>query len=428
MPNFIKKSATILPQKVKNSGSLSSLHSKRMTQAISKADDKSIETFNLETKTVGVSPVTNLDEIKTKNPDGTIKEATGFDKQGNEVYKYSYEYDENGDLVSIRKIEYTNNTNTINYYKDGKTSKKIITNNTTGKTLSQIDYDETGMPVHIYTYEYDNNGELVSSTFEDSIQKISQTTYYKDGEIIKFPNLIATLGNLKNGGLDDFNYFDYGDTKRLSESLSEVLSEQDIKDINEAIATSVKYAGAGSGKAVAAVAVTLITELKKRGIMLPYYYGGGHADFALGVNGNLGSDVVPSGGQKRYKKSFDCSGFVRWCIEMAGINCPGLPAGSFRGYGERISSVEELKPGSLLDGEEHVVMVVDKYTDENGTWHIICAESTGDNAENAEYDSSHYTKTPADHEGGVMLTDKSESEISGYTKVDMDSYYEQNKK
>ena len=129
MSNFIKKSATILPQKVKNSGSLSSLHSKRMTQAISKADDKSIETFNLETKTVGVSPVTNLDEIKTKNPDGTIKEATGFDKQGNEVYKYSYGYDENGDLVSIRKIEYTNNTNTINYYKDGKTSKKIVTNN-----------------------------------------------------------------------------------------------------------------------------------------------------------------------------------------------------------------------------------------------------------------------------------------------------------
>lgn len=177
------------------------------------------------------------------------------------------------------------------------------------------------------------------------------------------------------------------------------------------------------------MAVTLITELKKRGIMLPYYFGGGHADFELGVNGNLGSDVNITGGQKRYKKSFDCSGFVRWCIEVAGIECPSTGADGYISYGNSIYSYEELKAGSLLANSEHVVMVVDKYTDKDGNNHIICAESTGDYAKEAKYNPEEYIGVPADYEGGVILTDKKLSDISTtYTMIDMDEYYKDKQK
>ena len=366
-----------------------------------------------------------LKEIITKDSAGRIKTIESFDEKGNLVSKKEYQYGKDGKVYSITTTDKKLNTiTTEQYLSTGKKTK--VTDLKTNKLLNDIEYDNNGQILSKNSYCYDDEGNVVAiSTYNGKTNK-SETKYYEDGMvIISFPfDMLDSDTNSK--GFSD--YTNYEDVTRLSEPLSTVLSTEEIKELNQKINENVDAAGRGTGAGVAAAAVTLITELHKKGILLPYYYKGGHADFELGVSGDLGSDVDPTGGQKRSKKSFDCSGFARWCIEMGGIECPGLGAGSFAGLGNVVHSCEELEPGSVLDSNSHVVMVLDKYTDANGEWHIICAESTGSFANEANYDSSQYTRTPPDNEGGVIITDKSESEISGYLKVDMDQYYEEKKK
>ncbi len=326
--------------------------------------------------------------------------------------------------LQIPKIE--NNTKTNNQ-SNNNTNQSFNNFNTNMETLDLFEdkkRNNTNTSIKNIKDKIDTVVKnVVAKAMVEDIKPKGNQQYFKE-----IDPLIRNSGKLTNEEVQKGNYFDYSDTTRLSDRLSDVLSPKEIKEINDKIKENVDYAGRGTGAGAAAAATTLIMELKKRGIVLPYYYGGGHSNRTTGVDKEWGKDVsaAAAGTEYREKWSMDCSGFVCWAMCTAGIDETPKLASSYYDASKKIP-FSEASPGDLLVKSDHVVMVIDSYPDKDGEIHLICAEATGDFATEANYDSDKYSnKVKPDYEGGVILNDYTATEASKYSIIDMDSYYEKN--
>ncbi len=332
---------------------------------------------------------------------------------------------------------YTDNklTSAIFYSQNGKALKKanynengtlssLDTFDDAGKKVETINYDIDGeTAITKITYEYDENDKLKYQYEYDFVTDKTTRRWCIDGEIVDLNPFIYSDGNLSYEDIAE--YFDYGNTSRLSTELTNILSPEDIEEINEKIKYAVESAGPGTGRGVAAAASTLIIELKRKGVLLPYYYGGGH-NYPLteGIDSTWGKTTYANGERTmRDKNSLDCSGFVAWAINNAGISSPSYVSGTYSNFGEKIS-FEQAAPGDVLCNGAHIVLVVDSYVDSKDQLHLVCAESTGSGASNASYNASSYNKVGNDTCGGVILTDYIKSDTTSYNIVSMENYYE----
>lgn len=185
-------------------------------------------------------------------------------------------------------------------------------------------------------------------------------------------------------------------------SLAAVLGDTGIVELTDYIYSKINLGGNCTGIGVAGAAIGLINGLHNYGYHLPYYYGGGHGT-NNGIDLNWGTRIEESitpKGNAYYYSGLDCSGFVNWTMNTAGVK-GGTVAGGFTNYGQ-ITEFEALSPGDVLDSDSHVIMVI-----ENKGTYLQCAESTS---------------------GGVQFTTITKNEINsqGYRMIDMDSYYKNN--
>lgn len=196
------------------------------------------------------------------------------------------------------------------------------------------------------------------------------------------------LGNLVTG---------VNDTKLLQgQSLNELYGgNTGVTELSNQISQNVKQYGEGTGKGVAAAAISLINSLKSKGYRLPYYWAGGHGSISVGANGSWGTLTSPSCSSAKcyYYNSFDCSGFVSWAIRNGGctnFNTARTSSG-FGSIGKR-ESVKQVKAGDILVYPgSHVVLVV-----QNNAGNIMLAESSGGTGgvHFTNYKGSNYENNP----------------------------------
>ncbi len=221
-------------------------------------------------------------------------------------------------------------------------------------------------------------------------QKIHQITI----DYIKKHNNISLLEEYPN----------VSETKKLiNTSLISALGLDGITFLDEFINSQINIGGKCTGAGVAGAATGLIYGLHQKGYHLPYYYGGGH-NYQGGIDNNWGTNIgasIPTEkGTIFYYSGLDCSGFVAWSMNTAGVS-GGTTASNYSGYGTTIT-YEEASPGDLLVIPDHVIMVI-----ENKKTYLQTAEST-----------------PSGVQFSTM--NKSKIENSNYKIIDMDNYYHNN--
>lgn len=198
------------------------------------------------------------------------------------------------------------------------------------------------------------------------------------------------------------------DTKLLqNKSMLDLYGNGGMQELSNQIKSNAEKYGSGTGKGVAAAAITLINSLKSKGYRLPYYWAGGHGAISNGANPSWGSRTGGSYsryGTSYYYNSLDCSGFVSWAIKNGG--CTNFnSARSSSGFGSigPKESVSQVKAGDILVYPgNHVVLVV-----QNNAGNIILAESSGGS-------------------GGVHYTSYNQSSYahnSNYYFIDMSKFY-----
>lgn len=211
------------------------------------------------------------------------------------------------------------------------------------------------------------------------------------------------LGNLVTG---------INDTKLLQgKTMSDLYGgTEGVKQLSNQISQNVKQYGEGTGKGVAAAAITLINSLKEKGYRLPYYWAGGHGSIISGAKATWGQKTNASCSNSvscYHYDSFDCSGFVSWSIHNGGCsNFKGSKTSSGFGSIGKKESVSEVKAGDILVYPgSHVVLVV-----QNNAGNIILAESSGGTGgvHYTNYKSSNYYQNP------------------NYYFIDMSSFYSSN--
>lgn len=204
-------------------------------------------------------------------------------------------------------------------------------------------------------------------------------------------------------GIPDYPLDTSSTTILRGQSLANFLSSKgtSIEEFNNLIAANVSNAGYGTRSGVVAAAVTLIGEMDKYGIKLPYVWGGGHSShggISQGADGNWG--VRDSG--------LDCSGFIAWAIYNGGYNFNDTQSTHFKGLGEVVELDAKnavISPGDVLVKSGHVALVVG--IDEERKEYIT-AEALG-----ARY--------------GILFKRRKFNEAS-YSGVKMDSYYSGNQR
>ncbi len=193
-------------------------------------------------------------------------------------------------------------------------------------------------------------------------------------------------------------------TKTLENiSITDAIGEDGVNVLNDFINSQINIGGKCTGIGTAGAAIGLIYGLHQQGYHLPYYWGGGHNYSSNnGVDLTWGTKIGPSSqtpkGNVYLYSSLDCSGFVSWAMNTAGVN-GGTTSGNFINYGKEIT-FEEATPGDVLDKQGHVILII---------------ENKGD-----------YLQTAESTTGGVQFTTKKKKQISGYKVIDMDQYYQSN--
>jgi len=214
-------------------------------------------------------------------------------------------------------------------------------------------------------------------------------------------------------------------TEQLREPLGEFLKSQgvSIQDLNNEIMDNVLDAGVGTREAVALAATTLINYMAQFDMRIPYTYGGGHyaiggvghsvASF-FGVDPAWGTDI----GQYRDPGTHygpytnygpDCSAFVYWALKNGGVKFPFSGSTAFRLYGKNYAMDGNHigKIGDVLVTSGHVMLIVDVNEEEK---YYIAAEANG-------LVSGYRPDTK-----GISYQ-KMNFVTSGYTIVDLESYY-----
>ena len=161
------------------------------------------------------------------------------------------------------------------------------------------------------------------------------------------------------------------------------------------------------GAAPAAAAQALIQNLLNIGVILPYFWGGGHDTIVTGVDGNWGTytKVTASGSFTTYSRrplGLDCSGFVSWALYNGGCKkfTPRVAA-NFKNLGLEIS-FQDAKMGDIAASDSHVVLILENRGDK-----LLVAEAKS-------------------YSDGIVFTLKNEKNLKNYKIVDMSSYYRAN--
>lgn len=170
-----------------------------------------------------------------------------------------------------------------------------------------------------------------------------------------------------------------------------------IEELNALIATNVNSAGRGTRAGVVTAAVTLIGEMNKLGVKLPYVFGGGHGAISEGANPSWG---VGSG--------LDCSGFISWAIYNGGVSIGANDSSSFASLGNVVDLSDEpvLKPGDII-------------------WRPRSAGKVGHVAMVVGYDNANHQYLTAEAVGsdyGIMFHKRSFN-AKGYKGISMEEYY-----
>lgn len=297
------------------------------------------------------------------------------------------------------------------------TGYKILVVDSDYKTLEEKNYDENWNLTNQKEYTYDESGILLSTTetnlITDGIYSIIKKD--KDGTILSSKLNYDNYQN-KNITSQDTNL-----TKLNGTSLDELLTQAELQEIQDKIEKAIQNCTSNSEKAVIP-AVILISELASCGYYLPYYYSGGHGNLTQGIDGTLGSTTAATGETtKRNVKSYDCSGLVNWTINTA----LGLETGNWSFTGGTTSfymnngtaiSRENVSTGDVFANSGHMFLVLDTYTDTDGSLRVICAESHAD---------GWLSDNGAQCSDGVEIVDYKVSSIpTSYQLYNLDNLYD----
>lgn len=163
------------------------------------------------------------------------------------------------------------------------------------------------------------------------------------------------------------------DTQLLLTPITELLGDDGIVELENAINNAIIENGKCSKQAAAAAGVTLAYNLYQMGYRIPYYWGGEHTNTHYTVNKLWGkkTSVSCSPTQCYYYYGFDCSGFTSWAYSIAtGSEILGGTS-NFINWGEEIS-FSEAETGDILVSDNHVIMVIENKGD-----YLVTLESTG---------------------------------------------------
>ena len=102
--------------------------------------------------------------------------------------------------------------------------------------------------------------------------------------------------------------------------------------------------------------------------------------FIAAAESKLGSRYVRGG---KGPNTFDCSGFVYWCLQQAGINQSYLTSMSWRSVTkyEKVSSISKLEKGDIIVFYGHVAIAMGDGTmidASSSKGHVVHRSCTGD--------------------------------------------------
>lgn len=318
----------------------------------------------------------------TSNPGDMAKEAA-MNTQGVVIT------DESGSLLLTQydalAIKEVTNTDYILKQRDQHIPKSWIESHINSSTLSY--------------YRNHNHGNGISQwgtryLAEQGKSATEIIAYYLEGSILK-----STFFGLGLEGVPEYPLIGSAGTILKGQRLDQFLRSKgtSIEELNSLIATNVDNAGRGTRAGVVSAAVTLIGEMNKLGVKLPYVFGGGHGAIQLGASASWGEG-----------SGLDCSGFISWAIYNGGVSIGVNSSSSFASLGKVVDLNDEpvLKPGDIIwrparPGKVgHVAMVVG-YDNTSGQY--LTAEALG----------SDY---------GVLFH-KRKFNANGYKGISMEDYY-----
>lgn len=176
------------------------------------------------------------------------------------------------------------------------------------------------------------------------------------------------------------------------QTLSSLLGQEKIDQINIQIKSDVESSGRGTGGAVATAAYDFIKLLLDNGINMTYTFGGEHGLVKEGIDSSWG-----------YGNGLDCSAFVSWAMYNGGCknDTTAVTSGVQATYGVETTS-DNLKAGDIIANSSHVMLVLS-----NSGTSVIVAHASGTNI-------------------GIVFSEKTYDALSGYQLRDMSSYYQEN--
>lgn len=297
--------------------------------------------------------------------------------------------DENGyllltqyDALAVKEIT---NTDYILKQKDQHIPKSWIESHINSSTLNYYANHNHGNGISQWGARYlaeqgKNYTEIISYYLDNAAFK---NTYMGEGleGVPEYP-LIDNGGRILRG-------------HRLDNFL--IMEGSSLEYLNGLIRNNVDKAGRGTRAGVVSAAVTLIGEMNKFGVKLPYVYGGGHRSISNGADGSWGSG-----------SGLDCSGFISWAIYNGGVSISASDSSSFASLGNVVDLSNEpvLRPGDIIwrprtSGKVGHVALVVGYDNANGQY--LTAEALG----------SDY---------GILFH-KRKFNASGYKGISMENYY-----
>ena len=208
-------------------------------------------------------------------------------------------------------------------------------------------------------------------------------------------NIICSIGSISSIDSTSLSGGN-GNILRAGQSLLSLLGQEKIDAWSQSIKSDAQAAGIGTGGAPAMAAYGLVQGALNEGIVLPYFWGGGHGVISDGVNGSWGSGAVigVAGSSAQPKGSIqasglDCSGFVSWALKNGGCsNFTPILASSFKDLGPGIDASKAIV-GDIAASNSHVMIILNN----TGT-SLVIAEAKGSSYGIIfeEYDYSHFGK------------------------------------
>lgn len=229
-------------------------------------------------------------------------------------------------------------------------------------------------------YYIDSSKNLNNFTYVDGVNFTDETyvniNNYAVKALVDNPSITCGGGNISDITDEDLGG---GGAKMLNQSLTSLLGESGVQSWTDEMNSAAQSAGYGTGLAPATVAYTLVRLALDQGVIIPYFYGGGHEQpHLMGINGEwggskriwIGSDAQPTGSMQPY--GMDCSAFTSWAMRNGGCSSfNSILADQFVNLGTTVPP-SEVEAGDMLSNGKHVMIALS-----NDGSNIIVAEAKG---------------------------------------------------